>query len=75
MAVYSVTDKTTIAKLFGPWEETMIWSCLQGCMGSAYTDTIAGMDNTVGVCAAAKGLSLNITIAPFLTAGIAPYNG
>ena len=24
-----------VAPLFAGWEETMIWSCLQGCMGYA----------------------------------------
>lgn len=27
-----------IAPLFDGWQETMIWSCLQGCMGSAVAD-------------------------------------
>lgn len=27
-----------IAPLFSEWEETMIWSCLEGCMGIAFAD-------------------------------------
>lgn len=27
-----------VAPLFAGWEETMIWSCLQGCMGYAIAD-------------------------------------
>lgn len=27
-----------IAPLFEGWDETLIWSCLQGCMGHAYSD-------------------------------------
>lgn len=27
-----------VAPLFAGWEETMIWSCLQGCMGHAIAD-------------------------------------
>lgn len=27
-----------VAPLFNGWDETLIWSCLQGCMGSAYAD-------------------------------------
>lgn len=27
-----------IAPLFDGWNETMIWSCLQGCMGQAFSD-------------------------------------
>lgn len=26
-------------EIFGQWEETLIWSCLQGVMGEVYTDT------------------------------------
>lgn len=36
MCIYKVTDRASIAPLFGQWEETFIWSYLQGCMGSAY---------------------------------------
>ena len=28
----------SLAKLFAGWDETMIWSCLQGIMGEIYTD-------------------------------------
>lgn len=38
MEVITVTDKDTIAPLFDGWQETMIWSCLQGCMGTAFAD-------------------------------------
>ena len=27
-----------VAPLFAGWEETMIWSCLKGCMGYAIAD-------------------------------------
>ncbi len=30
-----------IAPLFRGWEETMVWSCLQGCMGRAWADSAA----------------------------------
>lgn len=39
MAVFTVTDKRTIAPLFEGWQETLIWSCLQDCMGKAYGDS------------------------------------
>lgn len=39
MPIYAVTDKKTIAYLFDGWDETFIWSCLQGCMGLAYSDS------------------------------------
>lgn len=40
MAVYQVNDKKTIAPLYAGWEQTMIWSCLQDCMGAAYADDL-----------------------------------
>lgn len=39
MAVYVVNDMKTIAHLFDGWDETFIWSCLQGLMGIAYADS------------------------------------
>ncbi len=38
MAIYPVENMQTIAKFYEGWNETMIWSCLQGCMGSAFAD-------------------------------------
>ncbi len=32
------TEMNRIAYLFDGWEETMIWSCLQGCMGRAWAN-------------------------------------
>ena len=39
MKVLPVTGKSAIAPLFDGWQETMIWSCLQDCMGTAYADS------------------------------------
>ena len=36
--IYEVTNSKNISALFGKWEETLIWSCLQGIMGKLYTD-------------------------------------
>lgn len=36
MSVVEIKDKSQIAGLFEGWDETMIWSCLQNCMGKAY---------------------------------------
>ena len=36
--VYEVIDTERVAHLFGKWEETLIWSCLQGIMGKLYSD-------------------------------------
>lgn len=41
MPIYRVTDKNSIASLYTGWEQTMIWSCLQDCMGVAYTDNLS----------------------------------
>ncbi|MGL5435981.1 MAG: GNAT family N-acetyltransferase [Lachnospiraceae bacterium] len=40
MSIYAINDKSTIAHLFEGWDETMIWSCLQDCMGLAYADSL-----------------------------------
>ena len=33
-----IMEKNRIADLFAGWEETLIWSCLQDCMGTvSYT--------------------------------------
>ena len=37
--IYELTNNTLpAAALFGEWEETLIWSCLQGIMGKIYAD-------------------------------------
>ncbi|MDD3279862.1 MAG: GNAT family N-acetyltransferase [Lachnospiraceae bacterium] len=36
--VYKVNDQEKAAVIFGNWEESMIWSCLQGVMGSIYVN-------------------------------------
>lgn len=38
--VYEITDKANVLSLFGSWEETLIWSCLQGIMGKVYADDL-----------------------------------
>ncbi len=34
--IYEIKDTQTVSSLFGQWEETFIWSCLQGIMGKIY---------------------------------------
>lgn len=34
--MYKVTDNESIAPLFKGWDESLIWFCLQDCMGEAY---------------------------------------
>lgn len=36
MSIVEISDKSILEPLFSGWEETMIWSCLQGIMGRAY---------------------------------------
>ena len=36
--IYKITHTDCAAKLFDGWEETLIWSCLQGVMGAVYGD-------------------------------------
>lgn len=36
--VYELTDNGAASSLFDKWEETLIWSCLQGIMGKIYAD-------------------------------------
>ncbi len=38
--VYEITDTTNVSSLFGKWEETLIWSCLQGVMGKIYANDL-----------------------------------
>ena len=36
--IYKLEDPSKAAGLFSEWEETIIWSCLQGIMGAIYVD-------------------------------------
>lgn len=38
--MYLVKSKDGIAPLYEDWQETLIWSCLQDCMGYAYADNL-----------------------------------
>lgn len=40
MNVYQVKDMESIRPLFNGWKETLIYSCLDGSMGRAYTDNL-----------------------------------
>lgn len=31
--IYEISDTSNVLALFEKWEETLIWSCLQGIMG------------------------------------------
>jgi len=38
--IVKINDTKTVEKLFGNWEETLIWSCLQKIMGDMYADDL-----------------------------------
>ena len=38
--VYKITDTNNVSSLFDKWDETLIWSCLQGQMGKIYADDL-----------------------------------
>lgn len=40
MSIYTMKSEELkyVSKLFENWNETLIWSCLQGCMGTAWTN-------------------------------------
>lgn len=38
--VYEVKNTGTVKHIFGKWEETLIWSCLQGIMGKIYVTSL-----------------------------------
>lgn len=38
--IYALRDTKEAAPLFEGWQETMIWSCLQGVMGTVYADSL-----------------------------------
>lgn len=40
MSIYEITNTKCLEKLFEGWQETLIWSCMQGHMGKAYADSI-----------------------------------
>ena len=37
--IWEVKETKKAAMLFDGWQETMIWSCLQGVMGKIYVDS------------------------------------
>ena len=41
MSIYKIEKENMekIAPLFAGWDESLIWSCLQGCMGEAWADS------------------------------------
>ena len=48
--IYEITDKEKATSLFSQWEETLIWSCLQGIMGSIYADDLDHPTAAMAIC-------------------------
>jgi len=38
--IFKLENPARAAALFADWEETIIWSCLQGIMGEIYVDDV-----------------------------------
>lgn len=38
--IYEIANTQNVAALFGEWDETLIWSCLQNIMGTIYADDL-----------------------------------
>ena len=36
--IKEIKDTKLVENIFGNWQETIIWSCLQGIMGEVYVD-------------------------------------
>lgn len=47
--IYEITDTTNVSPLFDNWEETLIWSCLQGIMGKIYGDDLNNPTSAMAV--------------------------
>lgn len=47
--IEKISDTKTAACLFEGWEETMIWSCLQGVMGEVYTDDLQNPKSAMAI--------------------------
>lgn len=47
--IFELAAKEKAAQLFGNWEETLIWSCLQGIMGKIYGDHLDTPESVMAV--------------------------
>lgn len=41
MSFYEINNTKCLEKLYEGWQETLIWSCIQGYMGKAYVDNLS----------------------------------
>ena len=47
--IFETKGSEEIKRLFGDWQETMVWSCLQGVMGHLYTDDLAAPESVMAI--------------------------
>lgn len=47
--ICEVKNAKTAAHVFGAWEETLIWSCVQGVMGNVYATALDRLDSVAAV--------------------------
>lgn len=47
--IEKIENTNVVSHLFQAWEETLIWSCLQGIMGEIYTDNTANPESAVAI--------------------------
>lgn len=47
--VYELRQRHKAAPIFGDWEETIIWSCLQNVMGDIYVDDMEHPDSAMAI--------------------------
>lgn len=49
--IHKVLDTEKVKHLFGDWQETMIWSCLEKVMGDTYADDLENPQSVMAVLA------------------------
>ena len=47
--IFETKGSEKINGLFGDWQETMVWSCLQGVMGHLYTDDLVMPESVMAI--------------------------
>lgn len=47
--IYKIKNTQSAAPLFADWEETIIWSCLEGVMGELYADDVGHPESAMAV--------------------------
>lgn len=47
--IFETKGSEKIKRLFGDWQETMVWSCLQNVMGHLYTDNLEAPESVMAI--------------------------